>query len=132
MTVLAAGVLAPNPVTVGMLTGAVGALAGRFVAPQIAVLFAERGAVVRAGLDAALGCALALTATLITATLLPADPDGGAIAAVTAGTVTALGVAWGSGRGVRPSGGPDDLAGGRARRLGAWLGVLAAAPLLFG
>lgn len=122
-----------DPVVWALAVGAVGALAGRFVAPQIAALWLARPPVQRAGLDAALGCALAFTMTLLATT-----PSGlSATMAVVAGSLTALGVAWGSGRGARPSetdgaAEPNDLAGGRARRLGAWLGVLAASPLVLG
>ena len=133
MTLLASGsalhlaaVLSASPVTWGAAVGAAGLLAGRYVAPQIAELWLGRGPIARAGLDAALGCAFGLTATLLGAS----PTELGATMAVVAGCLTALGVAWGSGRGARPSGGTDDLAGGRARRLGAWLGVLAASPVV--
>ena len=122
----AAPLLSGSPVTWALAVGAVGLLAGRFAAPQVAALWLGRGPVVRAGLDAALGCALGLTATLWGAS----PTELGAVMGVVAGTLAALGVAWGSARGARASGGPDDLAGGRARRLGAWLGVLAASPLV--
>lgn len=116
-----------DPIVWSAVVGGVGLLAGRFVAPQIAALFVSRPPVLRAGLDAALGCVLTFTMTLLATT-----PSGlSATTAIVAGSVTALGVVWGSARGAEPSGGPEDLAGGRARRLGAWLGVLAASPLVF-
>lgn len=103
---------------------AVAVLFGRVAAPAIAALFADQPPTVRAGLDALLG--VAVVVAVVSVRVFEPLPRLGA------GGVAVLAVVWGARLGTRPSGGVDDLTDGKARILGAVVGLLASAVYLFG
>lgn len=103
---------------------------GRFILPVVALSFASLSAVARAACDALLGLSATSLPMLILATELGGANLGilGALSVVF-GVPILLGVVWGARQGTRVSGGSDDLTDGKARVIGAMLGLIVAAML---